>query len=180
MLASRIRTHQIPTESYVEEKDSGTWENAKKQFQLEYYIIQRLGSIPVDEAFEIWMESHEFYSVLWKKASKADVSGQPSTTRVKEGEISLRPQKGPKRVDTNVTCVKYAGSVTIHIRTYSNEWNSDQNTLSHMCRESIHDFGHSKERIPLMFAYSTDLEHSPQFVLLHQVSEKSRNFQTGC
>ncbi|KAL8477276.1 hypothetical protein ACS0TY_029533 [Phlomoides rotata] len=68
MLAtSRVRTQQIPTESYIEERDSGTWENAKKQFQLEYYIIQRLGSIPVDEAFAIWMESHEFYSVLWKK-----------------------------------------------------------------------------------------------------------------
>ncbi|KAL8463919.1 hypothetical protein ACS0TY_033746 [Phlomoides rotata] len=57
----------IPAEPYVEERDSGTWENAKKQFQLEYYIIQRLGSIPVDEAFAIWMESHEFYSKLWKK-----------------------------------------------------------------------------------------------------------------
>ncbi|KAL8480683.1 hypothetical protein ACS0TY_027286 [Phlomoides rotata] len=28
------------------------------------------------------------------------------TPGVKEGEISLRPQKGPKRVDTNVTSVK--------------------------------------------------------------------------
>ncbi|KAL8503268.1 hypothetical protein ACS0TY_022126 [Phlomoides rotata] len=36
------------------------------------------------------------------QASKPDVSGQPSTSGVKEGEISLRPQKGPKRVDTNV------------------------------------------------------------------------------
>ncbi|KAL8520461.1 hypothetical protein ACS0TY_011112 [Phlomoides rotata] len=31
------------------------------------------------------------------QASKPDVSGQPSTSGVKEGEISLRPQKGPKR-----------------------------------------------------------------------------------
>ncbi|KAL8554476.1 hypothetical protein ACS0TY_002605 [Phlomoides rotata] len=31
-----------------------------------------------------------------EKASKPDVSGQPTTSRVKEGEISLRPQKGPK------------------------------------------------------------------------------------
>ncbi|KAL8498348.1 hypothetical protein ACS0TY_021608 [Phlomoides rotata] len=40
------------------------------------------------------------------QASKPDVSGQPSTSGVKEGEISLRPQKGPKRVDTNVVGVK--------------------------------------------------------------------------
>ncbi|KAL8531836.1 hypothetical protein ACS0TY_008439 [Phlomoides rotata] len=35
------------------------------------------------------------------QASKPDVSGQPTTSRVKEGEISLRPQKGPKPADTN-------------------------------------------------------------------------------
>ncbi|KAL8509467.1 hypothetical protein ACS0TY_016615 [Phlomoides rotata] len=40
------------------------------------------------------------------QASKPDVSGQLSTSGVKEGEISLRPQKGPKRVDTNVAGVK--------------------------------------------------------------------------
>ncbi|KAL8541030.1 hypothetical protein ACS0TY_002354 [Phlomoides rotata] len=40
------------------------------------------------------------------QASKPDVSGQPNISRVKEGEISLRPQKGPKRADTNVTGVK--------------------------------------------------------------------------
>ncbi|KAL8531827.1 hypothetical protein ACS0TY_008432 [Phlomoides rotata] len=40
------------------------------------------------------------------QASKPDVSGQPSTSGAKEGEISLRPQKGPKRVATNVTSVK--------------------------------------------------------------------------
>ncbi|KAL8524942.1 hypothetical protein ACS0TY_014531 [Phlomoides rotata] len=39
-------------------------------------------------------------------ASKLDDSGQPDTSGVKEGEISLRPQKGPKRVDTNNTGVK--------------------------------------------------------------------------
>ncbi|KAL8506050.1 hypothetical protein ACS0TY_017057 [Phlomoides rotata] len=27
-----------------------------------------MGGIPVDGAFAIWMESHEFYSTLWKKA----------------------------------------------------------------------------------------------------------------
>ncbi|KAL8501870.1 hypothetical protein ACS0TY_021109 [Phlomoides rotata] len=37
---------------------------------------------------------------------KSDVSGQPRTYGVKEGEISLRPQKGLKRVDTNIAGVK--------------------------------------------------------------------------
>ncbi|KAL8518328.1 hypothetical protein ACS0TY_009628 [Phlomoides rotata] len=40
------------------------------------------------------------------QASKPDVSGQPTTSGVKEGEISLKPQKGPKRVDTNIAGVK--------------------------------------------------------------------------
>ncbi|KAL8529871.1 hypothetical protein ACS0TY_007073 [Phlomoides rotata] len=36
------------------------------------------------------------------QASKPDDLGQPTTPRVKDGEITLRPQKGPKRVDTNI------------------------------------------------------------------------------
>ncbi|KAL8501622.1 hypothetical protein ACS0TY_020945 [Phlomoides rotata] len=40
------------------------------------------------------------------QASKPDVSGQPTTFGVKEGEIILRPQKGPKWVDTNIVGVK--------------------------------------------------------------------------
>ncbi|KAL8525331.1 hypothetical protein ACS0TY_014818 [Phlomoides rotata] len=48
-----------------------------------------------------------------------------------------------------------------------------------MFLESIHKFGYSNERTPTMFADGTNLEHSLQFVLLHQVSEKSRNFQIG-
>ncbi|KAL8511314.1 hypothetical protein ACS0TY_017933 [Phlomoides rotata] len=40
------------------------------------------------------------------QASKPYVSGQPTTSGVKEGEISLRPKKGPKRVDTNNAGVK--------------------------------------------------------------------------
>ncbi|KAL8488809.1 hypothetical protein ACS0TY_024934 [Phlomoides rotata] len=76
--------------------------------------------------------------------------------------------------------LKHVGGLTIHERTYSKEWNSDQNTLSHMCLESIHDFGYSKDRTSSMFVDGTDLEHSPQFVLLHQVSEKFQNFQIGC
>ncbi|KAL8499774.1 hypothetical protein ACS0TY_019665 [Phlomoides rotata] len=35
------------------------------------------------------------------QASEPDVSGQPTTSGVKEGETSLRPQKGPKPADTN-------------------------------------------------------------------------------
>ncbi|KAL8510608.1 hypothetical protein ACS0TY_017433 [Phlomoides rotata] len=35
------------------------------------------------------------------QASEPDVSGQPTTSGVKEGEIILRPQKGPKPADTN-------------------------------------------------------------------------------
>ncbi|KAL8507609.1 hypothetical protein ACS0TY_018227 [Phlomoides rotata] len=74
----------------------------------------------------------------------------------------------------------HAGSLKIHGRTYSRDWNSDQNTLSHMCLENIHDFGYLKERTPSRFADGMDSEHSPQFVPLHQFSRKSRNFQTGC
>ncbi|KAL8481120.1 hypothetical protein ACS0TY_027596 [Phlomoides rotata] len=48
--------------------------------------------------------------------------------------------------------LNHDGGLTIHGRTYSKEWNSDQNILSQMCLESIHDFGHSKERTPSMFA----------------------------
>ncbi|KAL8514815.1 hypothetical protein ACS0TY_013778 [Phlomoides rotata] len=40
------------------------------------------------------------------KASKPGVLEQPSTSVVKEGEISIRPQKGPKQVDTNITSFK--------------------------------------------------------------------------
>ncbi|KAL8533786.1 hypothetical protein ACS0TY_009977 [Phlomoides rotata] len=79
------------------------------------------------------------------QVSKPDVSGQPSTSGVKEGETSLRPQKGPKR----------------------------------MYLENIHDFGHLKEHTPSRFADGMDLGHSPQFVLLHPVFGKSRNFQIG-
>ncbi|KAL8529663.1 hypothetical protein ACS0TY_006917 [Phlomoides rotata] len=86
------------------------------------------------------------------QASKPDVSGQPSTFGVKEGEIILRPQKSPNGLILTLQVLNHAGSLTIHRRTYSKEWNSDQNTLSHMCLESIHGFGHSKERTPMMFA----------------------------
>ncbi|KAL8469171.1 hypothetical protein ACS0TY_032120 [Phlomoides rotata] len=72
------------------------------------------------------------------------------------------------------------GSLTIHGRTYSRDWNSDQNTLSHMCLENIHDFGHLKEHTPSRFADGMDSEHSSQFILLHQAFGKSRKFQIGC
>ncbi|KAL8483416.1 hypothetical protein ACS0TY_026207 [Phlomoides rotata] len=76
--------------------------------------------------------------------------------------------------------LSHVGSLTIHGRTYSKGWSSDQNTLSQMCLENIHDFGHLKERALTMFADGTILEHSPQFVPLHQTFGKSWNLQTGC
>ncbi|KAL8504024.1 hypothetical protein ACS0TY_022674 [Phlomoides rotata] len=51
------------------------------------------------------------------QVSKPDVSGQPTTSRVKEGEISIRPQKGPKQVDTNNAGVK-------SFRFFNNTWES--------------------------------------------------------
>ncbi|KAL8518771.1 hypothetical protein ACS0TY_009942 [Phlomoides rotata] len=48
-----------------------------------------------------------------------------------------------------------------------------------MCLENIHDFGHSKERAPTMSTNGIISEHSPQFVPMHQASEKSQNYQTG-
>ncbi|KAL8515444.1 hypothetical protein ACS0TY_014223 [Phlomoides rotata] len=48
-----------------------------------------------------------------------------------------------------------------------------------MCLENIYDFGHLKERAPTISADGTILEHSPQFVPLHQASRKSQNYQVG-
>ncbi|KAL8492940.1 hypothetical protein ACS0TY_024226 [Phlomoides rotata] len=42
---------------------------------------------------------------------------------------------------------------------------------------NIHDFGHLNEQTPLMLTDGTSLEHSPQSVLLHHISEKSQNYQ---
>ncbi|KAL8538490.1 hypothetical protein ACS0TY_000481 [Phlomoides rotata] len=47
-----------------------------------------------------------------------------------------------------------------------------------MCLENIHDFGHSKERPPTMSEDGTISEHLPQSVSWHQVSRRSRNYQT--
>ncbi|KAL8528693.1 hypothetical protein ACS0TY_006226 [Phlomoides rotata] len=44
---------------------------------------------------------------------------------------------------------------------------------------NIRDFGYSKEQTSLMLTDGTSLELSPQFVLLHQDFEKSRNYQIG-
>ncbi|KAL8512645.1 hypothetical protein ACS0TY_018946 [Phlomoides rotata] len=48
-----------------------------------------------------------------------------------------------------------------------------------MCLENIHYFGHLKERTPSRFANGMDQEHLPQFLVLHQASGKSWNFQIG-
>ncbi|KAL8477036.1 hypothetical protein ACS0TY_029375 [Phlomoides rotata] len=55
------------------------------------------------------------------QASKPDVSGQPTTSGVKEREINLRPQKGPKRVDANIAGVKRFSSSIIYGRACSRE-----------------------------------------------------------
>ncbi|KAL8541337.1 hypothetical protein ACS0TY_002548 [Phlomoides rotata] len=48
-----------------------------------------------------------------------------------------------------------------------------------MYLENIHDFGLSKEETPMMFADGTCLEPSPQSILLHHISGKSHNYQSG-
>ncbi|KAL8554124.1 hypothetical protein ACS0TY_002375 [Phlomoides rotata] len=113
-------------------------------------------------------------------ASKPDVSRQPSISGVKEGEISLRPQKGPKRANINVTGVKSCWW-------FNNTWENLLKRIKFRPEHFITDVSekyprlwYSKERTPSMFADGTNLEHSPQFVLLHQVSGKSRNFQIRC
>ncbi|KAL8465214.1 hypothetical protein ACS0TY_034641 [Phlomoides rotata] len=48
-----------------------------------------------------------------------------------------------------------------------------------MCLENIHDFGHSEEQPPTISVDCRISEHSPQSVPWHQVSRRSRNYQTG-
>ncbi|KAL8536173.1 hypothetical protein ACS0TY_011712 [Phlomoides rotata] len=95
------------------------------------------------------------------QASKPDVSGQPSTFGVKEGEIGMRPQK-------------------VHGRAYSREWNLIQNILSLMCLGNIHNFGHLREPTRLKLICGTSSEPSPQYEQLRQNFERSQNYQTGC
>ncbi|KAL8524745.1 hypothetical protein ACS0TY_014379 [Phlomoides rotata] len=71
------------------------------------------------------------------------------------------------------------GSLTIHGRTYSKEWNLMQNILSLMCLGNIHDFGHSKEPTRLMSIDGTSPWLSPQYERLHQDFERSQNYQIG-
>ncbi|KAL8519224.1 hypothetical protein ACS0TY_010240 [Phlomoides rotata] len=60
-----------PIDGYVEQfigkADSPEWEKAKKEFQLEYYVVKKLGDIPVNEAFTLWMENHDHWKDIWKK-----------------------------------------------------------------------------------------------------------------
>ncbi|KAL8542479.1 hypothetical protein ACS0TY_003369 [Phlomoides rotata] len=113
------------------------------------------------------------------QASKPDVSGQPTTSGVKEGEINLRPQKGPKRVDANIAGVKSFGSSTIHGRACSRGWNLMRHILSLMCLENIHVCGHLKEPTQILSTGGTSSEPLPQYEQLHQDFEKSQNYQTG-
>ncbi|KAL8483470.1 hypothetical protein ACS0TY_026236 [Phlomoides rotata] len=107
-------------------------------------------------------EPQQVFQVPVRKGVK-DVSGQPSTSGVKKEEISLRPQKGPKRDDTNVAGVKSCWFFNNTCRTYSMEWNLMQHILSLMCLRNIHDSGHSKEPTRLLLIDGTSSEPSPQY-----------------
>ncbi|KAL8466030.1 hypothetical protein ACS0TY_035228 [Phlomoides rotata] len=73
----------------------------------------------------------------------------------------------------------HVGGTTVHVKIYSKDRDSGQNILLLMYLVNIRDFGHSKEQIALMLTDGTSLEHSPQYVLLHQVFERSQNYQNG-
>ncbi|KAL8519268.1 hypothetical protein ACS0TY_010273 [Phlomoides rotata] len=96
-----------------------------------------------------------------------------------KGEISLRPQKGPKRVDTNIADVK-------SFWFFNNTWENLLKGVEFRPEHFITDVSGKYPRLwalkgaaPTMFEDGTISEHSPQFVPLHQVSEKSQNYQTG-
>ncbi|KAL8468697.1 hypothetical protein ACS0TY_031767 [Phlomoides rotata] len=55
---------------------------------------------------EIKLNHRSMARMISRSKSKKKYVGQPITSGVKEGEISLRPQKGHKRVDTNNAGVK--------------------------------------------------------------------------
>ncbi|KAL8531461.1 hypothetical protein ACS0TY_008163 [Phlomoides rotata] len=40
---------------------------AKKDFQFEYYVVKKMGDIPANEAFTVWMENHPKWNLLRKK-----------------------------------------------------------------------------------------------------------------
>ncbi|KAL8492340.1 hypothetical protein ACS0TY_023814 [Phlomoides rotata] len=97
------------------------------------------------------------------QASKPDVSGQPSTSGVKEGEISLRPQKGPKLVDTNNMCLE-----NIHDFEYLKEWGP---TMSAYVVESWHNNPHLKRgdelEIKFITVTSEDMTNTIQYPSFH-------------
>ncbi|KAL8456863.1 hypothetical protein ACS0TY_034917 [Phlomoides rotata] len=65
--------------------------------------------VPVIEPGQAITASTSSFSNLEEtehQTSKPDVSDQPGTSGVKEGEINLRPQKGTKLVDTNIAGTK--------------------------------------------------------------------------
>ncbi|KAL8481207.1 hypothetical protein ACS0TY_027651 [Phlomoides rotata] len=132
----------------------------EKDHQERFQVIEPGKANHVNTSFSSKLEETEH------QVSKPDVSGQPSTSGVKELILTLH-------------VLNHVGGLTIHEKAYSKEWNSGQNILSLMYLEIIRDFRHLKEQIPLMFVDGTCLELSPQSVLLHQVSEKSQNYQVG-
>ncbi|KAL8492696.1 hypothetical protein ACS0TY_024044 [Phlomoides rotata] len=113
------------------------------------------------------------------QASKLDVSGQPSTPGVKEGEISLRPQKCPKWVDTNVACVKPCWF-------FNNTWKNLLKGVEFDASHFITDVSGKYLRLwSLKGAHSvtvnrgTSLDPSPQYEQLHQDFKRSQNYQIG-
>ncbi|KAL8470009.1 hypothetical protein ACS0TY_032760 [Phlomoides rotata] len=113
------------------------------------------------------------------QVSKPDVSGQLSTSGVKEGEISLRPQKGPKQVDTNITGFKSCWW-------FNNTWESLLKGIEFRPEHFITNVSGKYPRLWTLKGANlidvnrcTSLELSPQSVLLHQVFEKSQNYQIG-
>ncbi|KAL8513218.1 hypothetical protein ACS0TY_019429 [Phlomoides rotata] len=91
----------------------------------------------------------------------------------------MRPQKGPKRVDANIACVK---SFWFFNNTWENLLKGVEFRPKHFITGVYGKYPRLwalKGAAPTMSAYGMISEHSPQFVPLHQVSEKSRNYQTG-
>ncbi|KAL8552060.1 hypothetical protein ACS0TY_000938 [Phlomoides rotata] len=103
-----------------------------------------------------------------QQASKPDVSGQPTTSGVKEGEISLRPQKGPRQADTNITGVKF-------VWLFNNAWESLLKELPdwvcNAVQESWHNNPHLKREDELEIKFITvaseDMTNSIRYPSFH-------------
>ncbi|KAL8464883.1 hypothetical protein ACS0TY_034386 [Phlomoides rotata] len=97
----------------------------------------------------------------------------------KDIQMIIKEHIDLKLIEPGTSPYSLAGSLTIHGRTYSREWNLMQSILSLMCLGNIHDFGHSKKPTRLTSIYGTSSEPSPQYEQLHQDFERSQNYQIG-